>query len=70
MNALTPTERAVEIVFRLIPVAVLFSLAFADVGVLRWLSLFGFVPLILWAAGCPTCGTRHGRSGSTSFPSI
>ncbi len=69
MKELTGTERAVEIVFRLIPVAVLFSLAFADVGALRWLSLFGFVPLFLWAAGCQTCGTRHGGSGGSSFPS-
>jgi len=69
MEGMTTTERIVEIAFRLIPVAVLFSLAFCDVGVLRWFSLFGFVPLLLWAAGCQTCGTRRGGCGRSSFPS-
>ncbi|MDH3234977.1 MAG: hypothetical protein OEQ29_15770 [Alphaproteobacteria bacterium] len=70
IEGLTRTERIVEIAFRLIPAVVLFSLAFADVGALRWLSLFGFVPLLLWAAGCQTCGTRRGSCGRSNFPSL
>jgi len=68
MEGLTRTERIVEIAFRLIPAAVLFSLAFSEVGALRWLSLFGFVPLLLWAAGCQTCGTKRGDGSRSSFP--
>ena len=59
---MTPTERIVEITFRLIPVLVLFSLFFAFEGGMRWLGLLGLAPLALWAGGCRTCGSRHGRS--------
>lgn len=39
-----------------VPAAVFFSLAFALEGGLRWLGLFGFLPLLLAAGGVPSCG--------------
>ena len=64
---MTPTERGVEITFRLIPILVLFSLFFAFEGGMRWLGLLGLVPLAQWAGGCRTCGSKRSGNG-TQFP--
>lgn len=56
----TPLERLVEAAFVAIPAAALFSLLFVFDDGLRWLGLFGLLPLILWRQGCPTCSTPRG----------
>lgn len=43
----------------LIAATVLFSLFFSFEGGLRWLGLFGVVPVVLYWAGCASCGRSH-----------
>lgn len=46
-------------IFRLLPAAVLFSLAFALDGGLRWLGLFGIAALFIGLnKDCPLCGPQ------------
>ena len=45
------------------PAAVLFSMAFALEGGLRWMGLLGFIPLALaFVPGCTACGGRRACS--------
>ncbi len=65
---MTRLEKTIEIVFRLIPAAALFSMFFALDGGLRWMGLFGFLPLLLWAKGCPSCAVRGDDRPPPNFP--
>ena len=49
---------------RLAPAAALFSAFFALEGGLRWIGLFGFVPLALTFAGLPGCACAARRGGA------
>ena len=51
--------RIFDWVIRLTPAVALFSLFFVMEGNLRWLGLFGFIPLLLQRAGCTACYMRH-----------
>jgi hypothetical protein len=57
---------------RLAPAAALFSAFFALEGGLRWIGLFGFVPLALAFAGLPGCAcAARGRNVPTgAWPSF
>ena len=44
------------ILFRLVPAAVFFSLFFTLDGGLKWIGLFGIVPLVLLWQRVPGCG--------------
>lgn len=48
--------------------AALFSLFFVMDDGLRWLGLFGVVPLALGFAGCPSCGPRGGDQTQSPWP--
>ena len=52
---------------RLLPAMALFSLFFAFDDGLRWLGLFGFVPLVMALhPSCPTCDPRAKACGKDS----
>ncbi len=58
---------------RLAPAVALFSAFFALEGSLRWIGLFGFVPLALAFAGLPGCAcAARGRNAPvvSSWPSF
>jgi len=63
-NARLVVDRVMEWLPAVVPAVVLFSLFFALDGNLRWLGLFGFLPLLLASQGCRTCGGA-GRSCNT-----
>jgi hypothetical protein len=53
---------------RLVPAVALFSAFFALEGDLRWIGLFGFVPLAL-TAGLPGCAcAARGRPAVSAWP--
>jgi hypothetical protein len=55
---ISPATLLSSVVFwtvRLIPAAALFSAFFALEGSLRWIGLFGFIPLVLALARVPGC---------------
>jgi hypothetical protein len=57
---------------RLAPAAALFSAFFALEGGLRWIGLFGFVPLLLAFANLPgcACAARGRNMPAGSWPSF
>ena len=52
---------------RLAPAAALFSAFFALEGGLRWIGLFGFVPLALAFAGLPGCACAARRKDAQAI---
>ena len=68
-KALDRLALALTWAFRLIPAVVLFSAFFALEGGLRWIGLFGFVPLALAFAGLPGCACAAHREGAPAVSS-
>lgn len=63
-KALDRVAFALTWVLRLAPAVALFSAFFALEGGLRWIGLFGFVPLALAFAGLPGCACAARRDGA------
>ena len=68
-KALDRLALALTWAFRLIPAVALFSAFFALEGGLRWIGLFGFVPLALAFAGLPGCACAARREGAPAVSS-